>query len=241
MTNKAVLVCFIVVLVSLLITLGFWQLQRAEQKQNILDQQQHQLALPAIEFNPDYQNLEDIHYRKVVMHGRYDCQHQILLDNKHYQHKPGFHVITALSGSKGKTSILINRGWIPMQSNRQPESLYQQCPKQVVRVEGTATAFPALGFHFESPADSEYNQWPKIELELDAVKLSYALGYPVTDYLVLSDPDNKHGFIRNWQIKPTISPQKHKAYAVQWFAMAIVLVMISLWKYITRHDNQIKQ
>lgn len=124
-----------------------------------------------------------------------------------------------------------------MQPNRQPDAIFHTCPKETVTVEGIATAFPALGFHFESPADGEYNQWPKIELELDADKLSKALGYPVTDFLVLSDPDNKHGFIRNWQFKPAISPQKHRAYAVQWFAMAVVLVIISLWKYTTRHKK----
>jgi surfeit locus 1 family protein len=45
--------------------------------------------------------------------------------------------------------------------------------------------------------------------------------------VVLLAPDSPYGFVREWQPAPTGS-ERHLAYAVQWFAMALMLLIIYL-------------
>ena len=55
--------------------------------------------------------------------------------------------------------------------------------------------------------------------------LSLALGQPLFDYQLLLDPERGDGFQRNWAPR-VMGPDKHHAYAVQWFAFALVLVAL---------------
>jgi surfeit locus 1 family protein len=219
----------IVALVSLLIGLGFWQLRRADQKQLILDQQAHQLVRPAIQMHPKTTLLATVRYMPVFMDGMFDCDHQILIDNKIFNRKPGFYVITPFRSSQNNQSILVNRGWIPMKVDRKPDLQYRECLTDILRLHGIANSFPGLGFHFSGSYDSITNNWPQIVLELDAEKLSKDLNYEVVDYLILMDPAMKGGFKRQWSFVPNILPKKHIAYAVQWFGLAISLMVLSFW------------
>jgi len=51
------------------------------------------------------------------------------------------------------------------------------------------------------------------------------LDYPIAGYQLLLDPDAADGFARAWQPQ-VMTPEKHIAYAVQWFGLAIALFII---------------
>ena len=40
------------------------------------------------------------------------------------------------------------------------------------------------------------------------------------------DADDPHGFVREWKPVYGIPPAKHRAYAMQWFTLAVVLAII---------------
>ncbi|HFD12797.1 MAG TPA: SURF1 family protein [Crenotrichaceae bacterium] len=220
----------------LLVGLGFWQLQRAEQKQVLIAQQLRQFSQGEVELNPDQDDLHKVKYQHVFLQGRFDCDHQILLDNKLDKGRPGFHVITGFRPATATRSILVNRGWIAMDVNRTPVKDYLDCPQEMLQVKGVATGFPELGYHFSGSTDAQTDGWPIVLLELDAEKVSTALAYQVVNYILLMDQSMPGGFIRNWSFTPNISAQKHVAYAVQWFGLAITLGIIVLWKQ--RRKNQ---
>ncbi|MEC8428336.1 MAG: SURF1 family protein, partial [Pseudomonadota bacterium] len=97
-------------MLPLLLRLGFWQLERAEEKQqlNSVIAQQHQLP-PVTKIN---QHLgADLQYRKIQLQGYFDQQRYWLLDNKTRQGRVGYEVIVPFVDSSGAT-ILINRGWL---------------------------------------------------------------------------------------------------------------------------------
>ncbi len=231
--TKVLLIALVVACICTLTVLGFWQLQRADQKQQLITLQNQQLSQKAIELNTDNDTLDSTHFKHVFMNGHFDCAHQILLDNKMHNSQPGFHVITSFRPSKTKLSILVNRGWIPMKANRAPDPAYIECSQALMKVQGIVTKFPALGFHPAGSTDSVTQNWPQIMLELDAIKLSSALGYSIVDYFLLMDQSVADGFVREWDFTPTISTQKHIAYAVQWFLLAAtlcVLCVCGVWK-----------
>ncbi|MEE9346151.1 MAG: SURF1 family protein [Methylococcales bacterium] len=238
--NRLISIAAFLVLVCVLTGLGFWQLQRADEKQLLMDQQADQLSRAPAQLQVDSDHLAMRRFQPVYISGQFDCQHQLLLDNKMLKGKPGFHVITAFHPSTAIKSILVNRGWIPMHANREPDQQYQDCPDQLYQLQGVINNFPGLGYHFSGSTQSTTENWPLILLELDAEVLSAALNYPVVDYLLLMDPKLEAGFVRDWSFTPNILPEKHVAYAVQWFALAITLICISLWR-LWRNNNDKQQ
>jgi surfeit locus 1 family protein len=105
-TPLAAYVC----LLPLLVALGVWQLNRAEEKRALLalqKQQQSEESVLITGNSPD--NLDALLYRSVKVTGHYDSDHQFLLDNQVHQGKAGFFVLTPLLLKQGKKVVLVNR------------------------------------------------------------------------------------------------------------------------------------
>src|SRR5688572_20604674 len=94
------LALFTVLLFPLLVRLGFWQLEREQEKiqlQTMYTERQQQA--PVALFDLDEQ--EDLQYRQVVVAGTYDNEHVFLLDNKIYQGQVGYELIVPLLTNGG--------------------------------------------------------------------------------------------------------------------------------------------
>lgn len=213
-------------LMALLLSLGFWQLDRAKQKDLL------QLRFKT-HFNAPYANVSEVRlddalsrYRKVIAQGRYDAEHQILLDNQIYQGKPGYHVFTPLRLIKEAKAVLINRGWIPLGVSR------QQLPaigvNEVNRVLKGRVSQPANpGLRLDGPPSLADDPWPRVVQYLDYEQLAEQLGYPLEPAVILLDPAMEGGYVRDW--RPTfggVGPARHRGYAVQWFSLAVALLVI---------------
>ena len=116
-------------ILPVLLWLGFWQLDRAEQKQQLLHKFEAQQDAPLIALQTlDKQQLLDYRFRQVSAGGTYDAEQQILLDNQVVQGRAGFHVFTPLRLQASSAAILVNRGWVPLGASREelPEIALQQ-------------------------------------------------------------------------------------------------------------------
>lgn len=218
MTWGACVLVFVV-----LIVLGFWQLERADEKKALIEllefrQQQAPIMLDGS------QGLGKLRYRRVQVSGVYDSSHQFLLDNQVVDGKIGVFVLTPLKIQGSRHSVLVNRGWVPMTDRRIVTSDLNIQPVGV-EVEGLVNHFPGVGFKLngaEIPADG----WPGLIQLVDSEVLSGVLGYPLLPFQILLDPDFQSGFIRDWKISYPVSPEKHIAYAVQWFALAATFIVV---------------
>ena len=84
------------ILLPVFIRLGFWQLDRAEQKEAIELRLQQRAQQPSFLLEQVVQDLSGFEYRPVYVSGFYDHEHQILVDNCVYQGQAGYHVLTLL-------------------------------------------------------------------------------------------------------------------------------------------------
>lgn len=211
-------------LLALLLGLGFWQLDRAQQKRDLLAAFARRSEAPAVVLSALDPADPDNRYRRVVVRGHYDDAHQILLDNQIHGGRPGYHVYTPLLTAEPRAAILVNRGWVPLGESR-AERPSLPVVEAAVTVHGRL-AQPAnpgirLGDALADPG------WPKVVPYIDYPILGKVLGYPLSPAVVLLDPDAPAGFVRDWH--PAFGgfgPQRHVGYAVQWFALAITLVVI---------------
>jgi surfeit locus 1 family protein len=218
---------------AILVALGFWQLERAQEKRLLRQQQQQVEGLPAVDLNdtPSYTGLKQEPYRRVTATGRFDSSHQILVDNKTHEGQVGYDVVTPLILEGGKRAVLVNRGWVAMGRTRKDLPSIPT-PATKVTVEGM------IKIHLKDVISlGHMNQmgkdWPVVVQWLDLEQLKSASGLKLLPFVILQAPGNEHGFVRDWHIV-NATPARHISYAVQWFviatALAVVYVILSSTK-----------
>lgn len=206
---------------ALFIRLGFWQLDRAEQKEALLAQyaagQQSQ-----VEITPQTATALS-RYQRVSVSGRYDPAHQILLDNMpSHTGRPGYRVLTPLHSSAGW--LLVDRGWLPLGASR------SQLPDIGVsdgerNLAGVIDALPRAGLQLETPAADQNTPWPRVLSFPQQAALEQQLQRKLIPGVVLLDASQPEGYERVWEAHLGFKPERHIGYAVQWFALAAAVAL----------------
>lgn len=211
-------------LLPVLIGLGVWQFQRAEWKQGLIDANAARALLPPVELDSLAPFSRDDQYRPVVVRGHYDLAHQLLLDNRTWEGHPGYEVLTPLLLSDGRQAVLVNRGWVPANPDRSKLPDLPAVAGDIV-VNATLKLPPDKIFRLSEVEEAPAG-WPRVVQQPEFGLLERLLGYPLQPVILLLDSADPHGFRRDWQPVYGVTPDKHRAYAAQWFTMALVLVLI---------------
>lgn len=208
---------------ALLVSLGRWQLHRADEKQLLVDAfatgTGTTLAVNGASAPlPRYQHIE--------AHGHYDPDRQVLIDNMTSSDgRAGYYVLTPLALDGGGW-LLVNRGWLPLGASR------RLLPDVTVGageriVHGRADHLPSPGIRMGTPAKLA-PPFPAVANFPDLGELSGLLrinSWSRASDVVLLDAGEADGYLRAW-LPPGLSPLRHLAYAVQWFGLALTLVVI---------------
>lgn len=221
---------FTVVMVPLMVGLGLWQLQRAQEKAELsaaFEARQHQAPaqLPALWDSP----AKSLAYLPVQLAGSFLPDKYFLLDNQVQHGKVGYEVLAILQLADASGSVLVNRGWIAGDTAR-------RALPAVPLVTGTVTitghVYVAPGTPFLLAEQQLDNTWPKLiqAVEMDKLGPVVAAAQPVGKvfpYPIRIDAGEPGALAVAWQVV-NMSPQVHRGYAVQWFAMAAVLLVFFL-------------
>lgn len=209
--------------VTIFVNLGLWQLRRAEQKEALQTAYERGQDSTVIATSENIATLP--RYQRVQMHGRYRGDRQILLDNMPSAHgRPGFRVLTLFELADGR-HVLVDRGWIPMGDRRTdlPPLDVNEEPREIV---GRLDELPQPGLRLDQAPQDASDAWPRVMNFPERETIEAALGLALAPYVVLLDPSEPHVFERAWHPVTRVGPERHIGYAVQWFAFAIVAVII---------------
>lgn len=210
------------VIFPVLVALGLWQLQRAEEKQQMLEHFASQQSRPPV----DLQRYTHIHqlqpYQKVRVQGQFLADQQLLLDNRTYHGRAGYQVITPMR-LNDRRIVLINRGWIPQTAQRS-ELPRIATPGGEISLTGQVKLDTGGGFSL-GESGIKGTAWPRRIQRLEMNELQELLGQNLLPLLVLEDPSGPAGYVRDWYIRK-ITPEKSTSYAMQWFALALALMII---------------
>ncbi|BBA36499.1 uncharacterized protein sS8_4569 [Methylocaldum marinum] len=209
--------------ISLFILLGLWQLHRADEKKGLMALHQQRMQDEPLTLGAEEPNLEDIRYRRVIVSGEYDVEHQFLLDNQVHRQSPGYQVLTPLRIAGVETAVLVNRGWIPLGASRD-ERPDLEIRHRNVQVTGTVERFPGVGLKLEG-AETPGPGWPAVVQLVDPARIGERLGYAVLPYQVLADETVAEAYIRDWK-QARLDPGKNQGYALQWFLFALVALVL---------------
>ncbi len=212
-------------LLVLLLSLGGWQLKRAQDKRAALQGLRQQIEQPVRELPAVLEDPQAWRYRRVRVTGHLDGGHQLLLDNQVSRGQVGLQVLTPLRMAHGQQAVLIDRGWVPLGPDRRQ---LPEVPVTGQRVELTGTVYvPYKSPYHLGGLDEGQAGWPRVIQYLDFPAISRRLGYPLAPLTIRLDPASPHGYRREWPDIP-FTPQRHLGYAIQWFALAAVLVVVYL-------------
>jgi len=212
------------VVFGLLLSLGFWQLDRAAEKRALLAQYHAGTGAAPLRLDATLHSVEGLQYQLASATGSYDAAHQFLLDNRTHNGVAGYQVLTPLRLNRGAAAVLVNRGWVPLGASRDVLP-----PTPVDDTERTVTGRikqPSLK-GFTLGEEQPRRGWPYRIQRTDIDRLANELGYPLLPLELLLDPDQPDGYVREWH-PLTFGPERNVGYAVQWFSMAAVLAIIYL-------------
>ena len=212
-----------VVLLGLLSSLGFWQLDRAEQTRALLGTYNEQ-SRTLIRIDPGRTSFEGLQFQWAEVFGAYDGGHQFLLDNMTHDGHVGYHVLTPFRLRGSGVAVLVNRGWIPLGATRSvlPDAKVSDIPRQVVgriKLPGKET--------FMLGEEEQRKGWPYRIQRIRIPELEKELGYPLLPVMLLLDEQQEDGFLREWR-PVRYGPERNVGYAVQWFGLALALLIIYL-------------
>jgi surfeit locus 1 family protein len=209
-----------------MVRLGIWQLDRLEQRREFNTRVSAQVSAPELDLNQADSTVElvDLEYRPVVVRGEYDPAHEIILRNQVYENQPGYHLLTPLRIAGSDQSILVDRGFIPMEDGApQVRVKYQQSGQMTVR--GVlrlphVPKFAGVPDPTLAPGETRLDAWNAINLDRIRAQVPYAL-LPV--YLQADAGSAEMGFPVGKIDSPDLSEGSHLSYAFQWFTFAALL------------------
>lgn len=242
LTPNRAIIFLTVVFFPLLLTLGFWQLSRAEQKRDILQQiHERQAGAPVALADTSLAALKP--YTRVIARGQFDNQHLWLIDNRQRDGRIGFEVVQIFE-LENNQRVLLNRGWLAADVSR------TQLP-EVPLVTGSVSIFAELYPVSQHPllnAQGETSQWPRVITEVDVAVMGESVGKSLAPGILKLDEASPGAFRTGWQAV-NMMPERHTGYALQWFGLALALAILTLfantnlatlWRYY-RHSSTTKK
>ncbi len=202
---------------------GFWQLDRANQKEQIRQQMQSGDYRQPGQW-ASWQQLSD--YQTIHVRGRYHNTH-FLLANQFHDGQVGYYVLTAFQ-TEDHVWLLVNRGWTVS------ADIEIAVPEDEVELIGMLAAWPRPGVQLgdqilQNKSRQQVTYLPKDQTRLFLTQQLCQRGdCDILNRVIKLDTAAEHGFVRDWQA-PMMTAARHRAYAFQWFIMALALCLIYLY------------
>lgn len=214
------IISFIVLIAAFvtLIGLGYWQVQRLQWKNDIIARLDAEYQKTDNEFSfHDLSNLQDdtlpLKYGRVE--GRYIFDKQIFLGPKPHEGDIGFDVITVLQFKTGDY-ILVNRGWV------EKDNLEKIKTNEAAEPHNVTGILRKPDWNRFTPNNSPQNNvWSKADIQQIANFMKLAPIAPVILYASSQDNPLVIAHEEKWYPR-----NKHLQYAIFWFSMALVLVVV---------------
>ncbi len=244
-----VLLMLAVVLVLVMLRLGVWQLDRAEQRQTLVDQVLLNSKVP-VELDDLVQSFKTVHtlpadtqktlfddyrFRPLTIRGQYQAEYSLLIENQVHQNRGGYQVITAFQPVNSEQMVMVSRGWIAAGETRQDLPAFAT-PTDTVTLNGRlALPYPKPPLWKEDYPVSEGIVWQYLPID----KYAQQIGVSVLPLMLELAPEKagSDGLVTRWNTIDDSWVNKHKAYAVQWFAMALVFSLLCLFLLLRRRTQ----
>ncbi|HXW10803.1 MAG TPA: SURF1 family protein, partial [Steroidobacteraceae bacterium] len=207
-------------------SLGWWQIGRGREKQALIESFARGTQ-SSVELAGDVTVDELPRFQHVRAIGHYEPSRQLLVDNMPSQAgRPGYRVLTPFVRDGAARLLLVDRGWVPLGASRDELPRVADVTTERRAVSGRLDQLPAPGVRVGQASTPGDQRWPRVLNFPLPRDLEQALGQPVESRIVLLDPAAPDGYERVWRPSLGSGPERHLGYAIQWFAFAIVALVL---------------
>jgi len=216
------------------IALGNWQTRRAEEKEAIAAVMQEQLrqAPVVLSGSQDFGRLRA--FQKVKLKGQFARDWSLYLDNRPLYGVAGFYVLMPFKIDGSKQSVLVARGWLqrnPVERTKIPTLLTDQ---GIIEIEGVVRDQLDRTMQL---GKQEILKSASIVQSVPFDELRKQTGLLIVDKVLEQTSNAGDGLIRDWP-KPSAGSDKHRAYAFQWYGLALMAAIFFVVTGIRRGKNR---
>ena len=204
-------------LLLLVLSLGVWQIDRGYNKKELENTFLERQSQPVKEIKYN-EFLESDLYRNVVLEGKY-LEKIFFLDNRIHNGKPGLKVFSPFETTNNNL-VLVSRGWIELEDRSKLPTI--KTTKNVLKLQGVLRP-ESQDFVLENEEMNNKNN-PILLQTVNLSELSNFLGKPLSPYILELSELSESAFVKTWQ-PINLSSFRHFGYAVQWFGLAVVLIV----------------
>ena len=231
----AVLLVFSSLFTAVCVYLAFWQLSRHSERKSFVRSYAQNYASPPVDFERASADSAGDRGGRVIVAGRYDLAHEIIVANRTRRGAPGVVIVTPLLREGNDTAVLVSRGWVysadgssvDLAAWRKGIAIFDSMRSlsEPVTILGLAVDYGDSAGARTLSRDSSGAVARVSRLTL--AHASKVLPYPVEKrYVQLLPVDTvAHVGIPVPLPPPTLSAGSHLSYAIQWFAFAAIAVI----------------
>ena len=212
--------------VALTISLGNWQTRRGDEKASRQAQWDAALARPSntIASDADAAGVARQLPQRVQLTGAFIKDATVYIDNRMIDGVAGYQVVTPLALADGMHWILVNRGWAPRNMADRTQLPAAPVGSGPLRVEGIAVDHVPRVLQLGPHGGALRGIWQNLDFET----FEQASGHPVARFVVQQTNDVGDGLRRVWP-RPDAGVDKHRGYAFQWYSLAILIAVLTLY------------
>lgn len=224
---------------AVFVSLGQWQLGRAEERQVLAEQIDWGRTQPPLDLSVNTPTHDLLPWRPARVSGVWLSHLSVWLDNRNLEGRAGLWLATPLMLEGGKT-LLVLRGWIARPIGADPEpvvptskgpvqiqgELLTHVPRlyELKSVRGEASTTATTGFPPgwpDSPTYAKHNATiaiPRVQ-NLELASFADLTRLNMMPIVLMQTNDAKDGLTRQWP-GPSVDFDKNRGYALQWFSFA---------------------
>ncbi|WP_211013032.1 SURF1 family protein [Pseudoalteromonas luteoviolacea] len=222
-TSTVLVILAVIVVMLVCFRLSYWQWQRATNKQALLAQLTERSQNQKTLFSQDPDSLQGV---KAVLTGKLDQKHWWLLDNQIVSGQVGYDLIAIFDADDSAERFVINLGFVPAGKNRShlPEIALPSGKLQVnaqFKI-GNWSGFTLAEYPNQSAHHSNVLQY------LEHTFFSRELEANISPLLLIADQAVIEGITPHYEAV-VMSPEKHRAYALQWLLIGLSAGVIALF------------
>jgi cytochrome oxidase assembly protein ShyY1 len=211
-------------LIVILVTsrLGFWQLDRAHQRDEIEARMSAVKNAPPITLGKTLIDTKSLDAYPAKVQGEWIKEKILFLDNQIYQGRVGFQVLMPIRITGSDISVLVNRGWVHGMGDR------NQLP-QIITPDGIQTVEGII--HKRTPQVGSVGQNAKngvIWSQVEPSEYSAWANLTIQPLVLYQTSAAQDGLIRDWP-HPGSGADRNRGYALQWFSLAAMTLIF--WGY----------
>jgi surfeit locus 1 family protein len=214
----------ILIVMAITVRLGFWQRDRAHQKEALNAQIVAFEQAPVQRVGAAPIALKDINFHRVMARGTFMPERVVYLDNRPYMDQPGFYVVMPLKLADGGV-VLVNRGWLPRNLSDRTGIAPYDTPAGEVEIDGVARPNASLAFELGHGGSAAHE---KIRQNLDVAAYAAETGLPLQPFVIQQQNDTRDKLVRDWPA-PTLGVDTNYGYMLQWWGMAAAALGFGLY------------